>query len=58
MAKELSTGKIYLARSASQMGKLLGIGQSTITYVLRSPRQGPCKGYLFKLQSDQTNWQE
>lgn len=56
LAKEISTGNVYHARSFALMERIIGVGRSTIGYTLNSGPQRPCKGFLFKYQSDTTPW--
>lgn len=56
LAKEIRTGNITQAGSATKLGEVLGVSASTITYALRTNRQYPCLGYLFKRQTDPAPW--
>ena len=56
MAKRLSDGVEFRADSVGKLAHFTGVKFATIAYALRTGRQYPCFGYLFKLESDATPW--
>lgn len=55
-ALHIESKKIIIAESIGALSKLLGIGPSTISWAIRTNRQIPVKGYLFKLMEDSSPW--
>lgn len=55
-AKRISDGAEFRAASVSDMAKQTGVKFATVAYALRTGRQYPCFGYLFKLENDPSPW--
>lgn len=55
-AKRLSDGQVIRADSIGRLSEIIPVKFATIAYALRTGRQYPCFGYLFKLENDPTPW--
>lgn len=56
LAYHIESKAIYIAPSISAMSVVTGVKMPTIAYALRTGKQYPINGYLFKYRKDPTPW--
>jgi DNA-binding phage protein len=56
LALELETRQVIEGQSISQIATETGVKMTTVAYALRTGKQYPVKGYVFKLKNDPTPW--
>lgn len=56
IALQIDSGNLIIASSISAMAKVTGVKMATVAYALRTGKQYPVQGYLFKYFKDKTPW--